>query len=89
MQRSMLSGFERSGSDIGRDRQLPRPRGRRYNQAMCGRYRLSRTKKVVEEHFDAATDDEWMPRYNVAPTQPVPVIRQNPNVPRREMSLMR
>src|ERR1035441_1026756 len=57
---------------------------------MCGRYRLSRRKQLVEEHFDAAWgESEWNPRYNIAPTQPVPVIRQNPTQPRRELSLMR
>ena len=36
---------------------------------MCGRYRLSRRKQLVEEYFDAASDaEEWSPRYNVAPT---------------------
>ncbi len=35
------------------------------------------------------SDDDWTPRYNIAPTQSVPVIRQNPNEPRRELSLMR
>jgi len=59
------------------------------NQTMCGRYRLSRRKQIVEEYFDASSDNDWEPRYNVAPTQPVPVIRQNPKEPRREMSLMR
>ena len=34
-------------------------------------------------------EPEWAPRYNIAPTQPVPVIRQNPTEPRRELSLMR
>ncbi|MHB8216042.1 MAG: SOS response-associated peptidase [Candidatus Sulfotelmatobacter sp.] len=57
---------------------------------MCGRYRLSRRKQLVEEYFDTAFDEpEWTPRYNIAPTQPVPVIRQNPKEPRRELSLMR
>jgi putative SOS response-associated peptidase YedK len=57
---------------------------------MCGRYRLSRRKQVVEERFDAESGDEdWGPRYNIAPTQPVPVIRQNPKEPRRELSLVR
>ncbi len=32
---------------------------------------------------------DWNPRYNIAPTQPVPVIRQNPNEPNRELSLLR
>jgi putative SOS response-associated peptidase YedK len=33
--------------------------------------------------------DDWSPRYNIAPTQLVPVIRQNPKEPRRELSSMR
>jgi putative SOS response-associated peptidase YedK len=57
---------------------------------MCGRYRLSRRKQIVEEHFDSVSGEEdWGPRYNIAPTQPIPVIRQNPKEPRRELSLMR
>ena len=57
---------------------------------MCGRYRLSRRKQIVEEYFDAVSgEEEWSPRYNIAPTQPVPVIRQNPKEPVRELSLMR
>jgi putative SOS response-associated peptidase YedK len=57
---------------------------------MCGRYRLSRRKQIIEEHFDAVSGEEdWIPRYNVAPTQPVPVIRQNPKEPIRVLSLMR
>lgn len=56
---------------------------------MCGRYRLSRRKQIIEERFDVASDDDWIPRYNIAPTQPVPVIRQHPKEPRRDMSLMR
>lgn len=56
---------------------------------MCGRYRLSRRKQIVEERFDAAGDEDWEPRYNVAPTQPVPIIRQHPKEPKREISLVR
>ena len=57
---------------------------------MCGRYRLSRRKQIIEEHFDVVSGDEdWNPRYNIAPTQPVPVIRQNPKEPVRALSLMR
>jgi len=44
----------------------------------------------VEEYFDAASGDEdWGPRYNIAPTQPVPVIRQHPREPVRDLSLVR
>jgi len=54
---------------------------------MCGRYRLSRRKEVIEEHFDTADwHDDWSPRYNIAPTQPVPVIRQHPKEPVRQLS---
>src|ERR1035438_2575447 len=57
---------------------------------MCGRYRLSRRKQIIEEHFDSVSGDEdWTPRYNTPPTQPVPVIRQNPKEPVRELSLMK
>jgi putative SOS response-associated peptidase YedK len=56
---------------------------------MCGRYRLSRRKQLVEEYFDSVGEEDWTPRYNVAPTQPVPIIRQNPKEPRRELSLVR
>ena len=57
---------------------------------MCGRYRLSRRKQLVEEYFDSAPwDEDWSPRYNIAPTQRVPVIRQNPKEPVRQLSLMK
>jgi len=56
---------------------------------MCGRYRLSRRKQIIEEYFDATPwDDDWRPRYNIAPTQPVPVIRQHPKEPVRQISSM-
>jgi putative SOS response-associated peptidase YedK len=54
------------------------------NFPACGRYRLSRRKQLVEEYFDTASGDEdWNPRYNITPTQPVAVIRQNPEEPVR------
>lgn len=57
---------------------------------MCGRYRLSRRKELIEQYFDSASwDDDWSPRFNIAPTQPVPVVRQNPKNPVRELSLMK
>lgn len=57
---------------------------------MCGRYRLSRRKQVLEEYFDVPSNiKDWSPRYNIAPTQPVPVIRQHPKEPRCDLSLLR
>jgi putative SOS response-associated peptidase YedK len=57
---------------------------------MCGRYRLSRRKQIVEEYFDCPSEEQdRAPRYNIAPTQPVPVIRQHPKKPVRDLSLMK
>jgi putative SOS response-associated peptidase YedK len=57
---------------------------------MCGGYRLSRRKQVIEEYFGSAPwDDDWNPRYNIAPTQSIPVIRQHPKEPIRQISTMR
>ncbi|HUA14762.1 MAG TPA: SOS response-associated peptidase [Verrucomicrobiae bacterium] len=56
---------------------------------MCGRYRLSRRKQIIEEQFDCDPwGGDWEPRYNIAPTQPVPVIRQHPKEPVRQISQM-
>ena len=61
-----------------------------HNLPMCGRYRLSRRKQIIEDHFDSVSGEEaWSPRYNIAPTQPVPIIRQHPKEPRPELSLAR
>jgi putative SOS response-associated peptidase YedK len=57
---------------------------------MCGRYRLSRRRQIIEEQFDTVPwDDDWQPRYNIAPTQLVPVIRRHPKEPLRQLSLMK
>jgi putative SOS response-associated peptidase YedK len=56
---------------------------------MCGRYRLSKRKQIIAEYFDSSGEVDWSPHYNIAPTQSVPVIRQNPKEPVRELSLMR
>jgi putative SOS response-associated peptidase YedK len=46
---------------------------------MCGRYTLTRHEKIAED-MEAAVDDSatetewWKPRFNIAPTQPAPVV---------------
>ena len=55
---------------------------------MCGRFRLTRASKRAER-FGIEPDDDWFPRYNIAPTQPVEVIRQQPERPKRFGSHMR
>jgi putative SOS response-associated peptidase YedK len=57
---------------------------------MCGRYRLSRRKQLVEEYFDSTPwEEDWNPRFNIAPTQPIPVIRQHPKEAVRQLSVMK
>ena len=56
---------------------------------MCGRYRLSRRKEMIAEYFETDTEVDWEPRYNIAPSQPVGIIRQVPSRPDRHFSLAR
>ena len=57
---------------------------------MSGRYRWSRRKQIVEEYSDCdRCNEDWDPRHNIAPTNPVPVIRQHPKEPARQLLLMR
>lgn len=55
---------------------------------MCGRFRLRRADKLAER-FDIEPEDDWTPRYNIAPTQDVVVIRQDPAKPKRFGSHLR
>jgi|SRR5882672_1437014 len=56
---------------------------------MCGRYRLARKREILAEVSDAGDDSDWGPRYNIAPTQSVPVVRQDATRPVRSLSLVR
>ena len=56
---------------------------------MCGRYRLSRRKQLIAEYFETDNEVDWEPRYNIAPSQPVGIIRQDPSTPERHFSLAR
>ena len=56
---------------------------------MCGRYRLSRRKQLIAEYFETDNEVDWEPRYNIAPSQPVGIIRQDPSRPERRFSLAR
>ena len=42
---------------------------------MCGRYALNRSPAELKAHFDAANELDLKPRYNIAPSQTVPVVR--------------
>jgi putative SOS response-associated peptidase YedK len=56
---------------------------------MCGRYRLSRRKQMIQEYFDTAEEVDWEPRYNIAPSQQVGIIRQDQTKPERRFSFAR
>src|SRR5882672_1389435 len=56
---------------------------------MCGRYRLSAKERYIRDHFGLDEDPSWTPRYNIAPTQQVPIVRQDRNEPKRTFSTVR
>jgi putative SOS response-associated peptidase YedK len=56
---------------------------------MCGRYRLSSKERYLRDHFGLEEDPVWMPRWNIAPTQPVAAIRQDAKEPKRTFGLLR
>ena len=56
---------------------------------MCGRYTLRTLAAELGEFFDLFHDPVWAPRYNIAPTQFVLVVRQALHAPHRESALMR
>ena len=42
---------------------------------MCGRYTLKAPREAIAEAFDLADVPQLLPRYNIAPTQAVAVVR--------------
>jgi putative SOS response-associated peptidase YedK len=61
-------------------------------RAVCGRYTLRAPGKLVADLFGLAGEPALTPRYNIAPTQPVPVIRvlrANPATRERELVPLR
>lgn len=55
---------------------------------MCGRYFLHSTVEQLTGLFGEMPMPKLAPRYNIAPTQPVPIVRQDPQG-QREMVLVR
>lgn len=50
---------------------------------MCGRYTLTVSAAVLAEVFEADVQVEHVPRYNIAPTQTVPIVRMDDTGRRR------
>jgi len=49
---------------------------------MCGRFALTQTPNTVQAWFDYPDRPNFPPRYNIAPTQPVAVVRRDEGRPR-------
>lgn len=55
---------------------------------MCSRYSLTSPPEAVRSYFGAFNREEFPPRYNIAPTQPVLIVRDNLRH-ERELTLVR
>jgi putative SOS response-associated peptidase YedK len=56
---------------------------------MCGRYRLTAKERYLRDHFGLEEDPTWTPRWNIAPTQLVPIVRRKTPSSRRSFNLVR
>lgn len=54
---------------------------------MCGRLTLSTPARIVAEHFGLAAVPALEPRYNIAPSQPVAIVRRRPGEPERTLEM--
>ena len=59
------------------------------NKGVCNRYRLTHSKEYLADRFEAVNEMEDRPRYNIAPTQPVLVVRKERGQKTREFRTMR
>ena len=56
---------------------------------MCGRYSLEARPEEIAEAFALAEAIAFAPRYNIAPTQTVPVVRVAPDTTERRLDMIR
>src|SRR6266702_5361282 len=54
---------------------------------MCGRYLITSSPEAIRRLFRYREQPNFPPRYNVAPTQPIPIVRLNEG--EREFALVR
>jgi putative SOS response-associated peptidase YedK len=54
---------------------------------MCGRYAITTAPEAIRQLFAYLEQPNFPPRYNVAPTQPVPIVRMAEG--RRQLALVR
>ena len=56
---------------------------------MCGRFTLFEADKILSREFDVSGFPPQSPRYNIAPSQPIAVVRAPPAGSGRELALLR
>lgn len=56
---------------------------------MCGRFVLTAPGRLVAEHFQLGVQPELEPRYNIAPSQGIAVVRLDPESGDRMLSVLR
>lgn len=56
---------------------------------MCGRFTLRSSGQSLAQHFELAETPLFEPRYNIAPTQPAPVVRLAEGTGRRVLDWLR
>lgn len=56
---------------------------------MCGRYTLRTRLNQLLQLFEARSEIDWEPRYNIAPTQQIAAIRSAVDSPTRELVSLR
>lgn len=59
-----------------------------YTAIMCGRFTLRAPANVVAEQFALFEVEPFAPRFNIAPSQPVPVVRLAPEQPEPQRELV-
>ncbi|MGH3182533.1 MAG: SOS response-associated peptidase, partial [Streptosporangiaceae bacterium] len=60
-----------------------------YAGLMCGRFTLRKDSDALAAHFEVEDVHPLGPRYNIAPSQQIPVVRVNPASGRRELAMQR
>src|SRR5712691_1791961 len=49
-----------------------------FESAMCGRFTLRTPQSVLVDQFALEAEPTLFPRYNIAPSQPIAVVRASP-----------
>ena len=59
------------------------------DRTMCGRFSLTAPGQLWFEIFGLSDPPAWAPRYNIAPSQPVPTVLVAPDRPHAQFLLLR